>query len=89
MTVGTQVVGNPEIGGGADHFLTAVVEVVAEGADLRLELEHPEQALLVDDYGIPVLGRAEESRQGDLGFLAMDGVGGADRSGGRRARRDR
>lgn len=76
VTVGTEVVGDPEISSGADDFLAAVVEVVAERADLRLELEHPEQALLVDDHGIPVLGRAEEPRQGDLGFLAMDSVGG-------------
>ena len=70
------MVRDPKIGGGADDFFAAVVEVVAEGPDLRFEFEHAEQSLLVDDDGIPVLGCPEEPRQRDLASIAMDGIGG-------------
>ena len=56
-------VSSPEVVRRADGFLGAVVEIVAERADLALELDGGDQLALVNDQDVPELGRPEISRQ--------------------------
>jgi len=64
--VGTMVMCDPQVRSRSEDFFAAIVEIVSERSDLRLEFKNAKQSLFMDDQNVPVLGCAKEAREDHL-----------------------